>query len=107
MIINLRMMTPKLESSNSIEFMNEEIRGFIEALASVPQKISAGVGAIAGAGTAVVELTEDGMLSVPLIFNDTTLMAYELGTVFLYGMVGALGAALVNWILKRFTKKDS
>jgi hypothetical protein len=99
MIINLRMMTPKLESSNSIEFMNEEIRGFIEALASVPQKISAGVGAIAGAGTAVVELTEDGMRSVPL-------MAYELGTVFLYGMVGALGAALVNWILKRFTKKD-
>ena len=32
-------------------------------------------------------------------------MAMEFGMVFLYGAVGALGAAVVNWILKLISSK--
>ena len=78
----------------------------VDSLASVPSRVSASVGAVIGSGTAVAKFVEDPSITdLPYIYSKEIEMAMEFGMVFLYGAVGALGAAVVNWILKLISSK--
>jgi len=81
-----------------------EIRSFVDGVTSVPDNVMKTVGGATGVGTGLVEVADEAT-QLPFIYPDFMVYVFDFGLVFFYGMIGALGAAFVNWILKRFIVK--
>jgi len=85
--------------------MNQEIQTFVDSISTVSDTVSRNTGAAIGLGTGYVEVANGYDLMPTYVYPDWLVFTMDIGLVFMYGAVGALGAALINWMLKRFFKK--